>query len=340
MAWLKRIWTRLTGWTGERAQDDGSTSPEGNPTNAAADTSESTTVNQEAPAAASPSVDVTETPVIGALSSDFSSRESVEGSGVFGVGWVTDAGKVRGHNEDGLFVFISEQEGADVLPPFGLFVLADGMGGHQAGEVASSLASRTVAAHLLSGVYISLLRDEERVSTQPSLTEVITSAVDAANRAVNHRLPGSGTTLTCGMVLGARLFIGHVGDSRAYLRSKDGEIRHLTTDHSMVSKLVEIGQLTPEEAAIHPQRNMLYRAVGQGTALEVDVMSFSLQKQDQILLCSDGLWGLLSDEEIWQIIDASGNPTEACQRLADAANGAGGNDNITAILVEIQRGLV
>jgi len=340
MAWLKRIWMRLTGGMDERPQDNGSiSSPEANPTNVGGEESANAAVNEEAPAA-SPPMDMTETPIIGTLSSNFSSHAPAPGSGVFGVGWITDVGKVRGHNEDGLFVFVSEQEGADVLPPFGLFVLADGMGGHQAGEIASSLASRTVTAHLLSEVYISLLRGEERLSTQPSLAEVITSAINAANRAVNHRLPGSGTTLTCGMVLGTRLFIGHVGDSRAYLRSADGEIRHLTTDHSMVSKLVEIGQLTPEEAAVHPQRNMLYRAVGQGTALEVDVMSFSLQRNDQLLRCSDGLWGLLSDEEMWQIIDASSDPTEACQRLADAANAAGGNDNITAILVEIQRGIL
>ncbi len=272
-------------------------------------------------------------------SPDAEGVEEFAASGTFRVGWITNTGMVRDHNEDGLFVFISEQESAESVPPFGLFVLADGMGGHKSGELASALASRTVAAHLLSQVYLSLLQGEERISTQPSLTEVLAEAITAANRAVNLSLPGSGTTLTCGMILGSRLFIGHVGDSRAYLRSAEGEIRLLTNDHSMVNKLVEIGQLTKEEAAVHPQRNMLYRAVGQGAALDVDVVSCSLHSHDQIFLCSDGLWGLLSDEEIWDVIQSAPNPTQACACLTEAANAAGGNDNITAILVEVQRTL-
>ncbi|MGC9397501.1 MAG: PP2C family protein-serine/threonine phosphatase [Anaerolineae bacterium] len=266
------------------------------------------------------------------------SQERTSVSGVFHVGWITDVGRVRDHNEDGLFVFVAEQESADAVPPFGLFVLADGMGGHRAGEKASAVASRTVAAHLISRVYLSLLTGEERVATQPSFTEVMAEAVTAANRTVNRILPGSGTTLTCAMVVGSRLIIGHVGDSRAYLRSEGEAVRLLTNDHSMVNKLVEIGQLTKEEAAGHPQRNMLYRAVGQSAALDVDVISLSLRVHDRILLCSDGIWGLLSDDEIWQIITDASTPTEACYALADMANAAGGNDNLTAILVEIQRG--
>ncbi len=267
-------------------------------------------------------------------------KENLAASGIFNAGWITDVGQVRDHNEDGLFVFISEQQSNEALPPFGLFVLADGMGGHQAGEAASALASRVVTEHLISKVYLSLLGGAQRLSTQPSLTEVVAEAVSLANRAVNRSLPGSGTTLTCGMVLGSRLFVGHVGDSRAYLRRAAGEIRLLTHDHSMVGKLVEIGQLTPEEAAVHPQRNMLYRAVGQGGALDVDVVTYALHKNDQLLLCSDGLWGVLSDERIWQIIEAAPSPSIGCARLVEAANEAGGNDNITVILVEIQGNLL
>ena len=332
MDWLKRMWVRLTGeWQRRRA-----------------DASPDVTGGERAPSDSNPEglesavvapVDMSETPIVGTLSPDDVRHRGEAVSSIFRVGWITEVGKVRSHNEDGLFVFVSEQEGLEVLPPFAIFVLADGMGGHQAGEIASSLASRTVTAYLLSEIYLSLLRGEERVSTQPSLTEVMTAAVNAANRVVNHRLPGSGTTLTCGMVLGARLFIGHVGDSRAYLRSQGGKVRHLTRDHSMVSKLVEIGQLTPKEAAVHPQRNMLYRAVGQGASLEVDVISLSLHPHDQILFCSDGLWGLLSEEKMWHLIDTSADSTQACRRLAKAANAAGGNDNISAILIEIQRSL-
>ncbi len=255
-------------------------------------------------------------------------------SGSLQAGWITDVGRARGHNEDSLLIFVGEQESAGAAPLFGLFILADGMGGHQAGELASALACRVVAGHLMSQVYLPTLASLERGATQPSLTEVLAEAITSANRAINQTLPGSGTTLTCVMVFGERLFIGHVGDSRVYLRQASGEVRQLTRDHSVVSKLVEIGQLTPEEAVVHPQRNMLYRAVGQGFSLDVDVQSQPLQPGDQLLLCSDGLWGLLSDEELWRIVAAAPTPSAACAQLVAAANAAGGHDNISVILVK------
>lgn len=260
-------------------------------------------------------------------------------SGALQAGWMTDVGRARGHNEDGLLVFLGEQESAGAAPLFGLFILADGMGGHQAGELASALACRVVAGHLMSQVYLPTLSSLDRGATQPSLNEVLIEAIMSANRVVNQTLPGSGTTLTCAMVFGGRLFIGHVGDSRAYLRRANGEVQQLTRDHSVVSKLVEIGQLTLEAAAVHPQRNMLYRAVGQGFSLDVDVQSQSLQPGDQLLLCSDGLWGLLPDEELWRIVAAAPTLSAACAQLVAAANAAGGHDNISVILVETRRDL-
>jgi serine/threonine protein phosphatase PrpC len=260
-------------------------------------------------------------------------------SGIMGVAWMTDVGSVRSHNEDGLFVFIGEQQSDAPLPPFGLFILADGMGGHQAGEVASAIATRAVAGHLLARVYQPLLSSADHTATQPSLTEVMSDALLEANRDVSQTVPGSGTTLTCGMVLGNRLFVGHVGDSRAYLWGEEAAAQLLTTDHSVVTQLVEIGQLTSEEAAVHPQRNMLYRAIGQGVALEVDVSTHVLQSGDLLVLCSDGLWGLLPDEQMWSIISEAPTLDEACVGLVDAANAAGGNDNITVILVEMRQDL-
>ncbi len=258
-------------------------------------------------------------------------------SGALWVGWRSDVGKVRQHNEDGLFVFIAEQESDHALVPFGLFILADGMGGHQAGEVASAVATRTVGGYLLERVYLPMLIGREIGAGQPSLTEMMRLAISAANTEVGAAAPGSGTTLTCAMIIGDRLVIGHVGDSRAYLRrtAEEGKpVTLLTRDHSLVHKLVEIGQLTEEEASVHPQRNMLYRAVGQGEALDVDVMSYQLQSGDQLFLCSDGLWGEVPERAIWTIVDQSATPSEACLRLIQAANAAGGNDNITAILVK------
>jgi len=231
-------------------------------------------------------------------------------------------------------VFIGEQDASNAAPPFGLFVLADGMGGHQAGEVASSLAVRTVSAHLISQVYLPLLSGF-RGADQPSLTEVMREAITQANRLVTQDLPGSGCTLTCGMVMGDRLFVGHVGDSRAYLMPAAEPLKQITHDHSLVNRLIEVGQLTEAEAAVHPQRNVLYRAIGQGGGLDVDVSTYTMQNGDCLLLCTDGLWGMLPDAEITRTITTEDTPSEMCRQLVTAANAAGGNDNITVILIKI-----
>lgn len=256
-------------------------------------------------------------------------------SGAFSTGWMTDPGLVRGHNEDALFVFTGNHEADNAVPPFGLFVLADGMGGHQAGEIASSLAVRISASHLMTNIYLPVLAGLDRGSEQPSLTEIVRESVSQANRRVSQDLPGSGSTLTCGLILGDRLFIGHVGDSRAYLLRLGEEPRQLTNDHSLVNRLMEMGQLTEEEAAVHPQRNVLYRAIGQGGSLEVDVSTHALKPGDQLLLCSDGLWGMLEESEMWNLVKKADSLQSACAHLVDAANAAGGNDNISVVLTEI-----
>ena len=262
-------------------------------------------------------------------------KRSWNAPGVFSVGWATDVGRVRSHNEDAIFVFTGEQESSNAVLPFGLFMLADGMGGHQSGEVASALALRESARQLMSQVYLPLLSGTTRDSDQPSLTDVVREAIVRANRAVVQGFPGSGCTLTCGMVLGDRLFIGHVGDSRAYFLRMGQPPRQLTKDHSLVNRLMEMGQLTEAEAAVHPQRNVLYRAIGQAGILEVDVLTYALEPGDRLLLCSDGLWGLLEEDEMWRVVGRASTPRRACTQLVDAANAAGGNDNISVVLVEV-----
>jgi protein phosphatase len=256
-------------------------------------------------------------------------------AGLFAVGWMTDTGRVRDHNEDALCIFSGQQESDNAMPPFGLFMLADGMGGHHDGEVASALALRVTAERLLSQIYMPILSGIERGADQPSLTDVIRDAIAQANRLVTQELPGSGCTLTCGMVLGDRLFVGHVGDSRAYLLRKDQAPKQLTKDHSLVNRLMEMGQLTEQEAAVHPQRNVLYRAIGQGGSLEVDVLTYALKHEDRLLLCSDGLWGMLEEAEMWRLLEDTTSPQAACVELVQAANEAGGNDNISVVLTDI-----
>lgn len=267
-----------------------------------------------------------------------SSSSAPRYSPAFHAGWLTDVGSVRGQNEDALLVFTGQHDANDEgqpVPPFGLFMVADGMGGHQKGEIASSLALRVSASHLISTVYLPLLSGSERGANQPSLTDVVREAVFQANRAVARDLPGSGSTLTCGLVLGSRLFIGHVGDSRAYLLRRDVPPKRLTRDHSFVDRLIEMGQLSEEEALVHPQRNVLYRAIGQTDGLEVDVTTSALQDGDRLFFCSDGLWNMMDESAIWHILSETSEPQEACARLVDAANTAGGNDNVTVVYTQV-----
>jgi protein phosphatase len=217
------------------------------------------------------------------------------------------------------------------MPSFGLLVLTDGMGGHQAGEVASSIAARVAAHHITHQFYLPTLLNHARNADQPALTEVLTDAVQAANRAVSEEAPGSGTTLTCALILGRQAYIAHVGDSRAYILA-DGELTRITHDHSVVDRLVESGQLTRDEAAVHPQKNVLYRAVGQSSEVEVDTHVRQIRPGAYLLLCSDGLWGLVNDADMVAIIENASSLQGACQDLVAIANEAGGRDNIAVIL--------
>jgi protein phosphatase len=249
------------------------------------------------------------------------------------VGYASDVGALRDHNEDTLVAFQGVHLGDDGSAPFGFFVVTDGMGGHRAGEVASSLAARLVSHEVLSNVYVPYLLKESSGDSMAPLTEVLTNAVQNANDKVHEQVPGGGTTLTCALILGRRAFIAHVGDSRAYLLTSL-DIKQVTQDHSYVGRLIELGELSPEEAAVHPQRHVLYRAIGQGENLDIDTFHQALPPGSRLLLCSDGLTGQVSEEEIGRIIAAAASPQEACDYLVEAANAAGGPDNITAVLVE------
>lgn len=250
------------------------------------------------------------------------------------VGWTTDVGQVRGQNEDALLILESYQEGDHPLPPFGFFAVADGMGGHQSGEIASSLAVRSATGYIVREIYQYTLSDAEPSSARLSLQEALEGAVNQANADVASTVPGGGTTLTCALVIGRRVYIAHVGDSRAYL-ALDGRLEQLTQDHSLVDRLMALGELTKEEAENHPQKNVLYRAVGQSGKLEVDTSFRSLPERGRLFLCTDGLWGLVGDEQMAEIISTAESPQQACDALVVSANEAGGRDNITAVLIEL-----
>ena len=249
-------------------------------------------------------------------------------------GVARNIGKQREHNEDSLFSLSSYfSEGARETP-FGIFVIADGMGGHLFGDVASNVAIKAFSRHLFEKLIIPMLNTESQMPTE-SLQEIMEASVSDAQTAVQKYAPSGGTTLTAALVMGEQVTIAHVGDSRAYFIHPDGRTQKLTYDHSLVHRLVELGQIEEKDAKTHPQRNVLYRAIGQAEPYKPDIATFLLPHPGKILLCSDGLWSIIPDEEIFKIIISSHSVTDACNDLVNAANAAGGPDNISVILVDI-----
>lgn len=250
------------------------------------------------------------------------------------VGAARDVGRTRENNEDSLFYHVSLIDAGQSSVPFGIFVIADGMGGHRYGAAASEAATRTMGNYLFGKLYNSLYATNPQPPSD-SLQEILRKGVQKAHENVVESAPGGGTTLTTVLSIGSQMTIAHVGDSRAYAIYLDGRMQVLTRDHSLVKRLEELGQITSEEAAVHPQKSMLYRALGQGDSPEPDVFSASMPHPGYLMICSDGLWGVVPQDRIFEIISDSPSPQRACQSLVDMANAAGGPDNISVILVRL-----
>ena len=227
----------------------------------------------------------------------------------------TDPGRVRRRNED-----------AFVLDP-PLFAVADGMGGAQAGEVASRLAAAAFREY----------HEADRLAPNERLQAII----QEANRRIYERAradsdaSGMGTTLTAALLIGGRLTVGHVGDSRAY-RIRNDELEQLTEDHSLVGDLMRSGRLTPEEADAHPQRSVITRALGTDPEVSVDTLTVDTEPGDLFLLCSDGLTTMVTDEDILRILSAAPTLDAAARELVRAANTGGGEDNVTVVIFGVE----
>jgi serine/threonine protein phosphatase PrpC len=243
-------------------------------------------------------------------------------------------GMQRDHNEDALFTLTTILVSDTQTIPFGLYIVADGMGGHEHGERASGVAIRAMARHVVAKLLSPLISLPPSPPEDP-IQQVMQDGIQAAHQAILHNAPGGGTTLTALLMLGDQMTIAHVGDSRAYVLPPGQEMQVLTRDHSLVKRLVELGQLTSAEAFDHPQRNVLYRALGQGEPVDAEVITAPLPNSGYLLLCSDGLWGVLPDNVIKKIIFSSDSPSQACQDLVTSANQAGGPDNISVILLQL-----
>ena len=247
-------------------------------------------------------------------------------------GQLSDVGMVRSNNQDASVAFYAGSRSADERPDFGLFIVADGMGGHHDGEKASALAVKTVAIQVTSTIYLPMLKGQN--DSQEPITELLTQAIQKANSDIMTQVPDGGTTFSGLVLIGDLAYVAHVGDSRIYLLTKDG-IEQLTRDHSLVQRLIELDQLTQEEAADHPQKNVLYRALGQNEIVEVDTMFRRLPPKSRVIVCSDGLWNQVQEKEIVDIVRQNVNPQDACNKLVALANKRGGLDNVTVILLNM-----
>ena len=250
----------------------------------------------------------------------------------------TDQGRVRKNNQDSVFTGTFKLNGATAR----LALVADGMGGAKAGEQASRIASEVTQAQIQHKGTGQPLPDDN------AWQELLRKAAIEANRRVyeesrsDEARKGMGTTLTIALIVGERLHVASVGDSRAYLLNaggvtKDGATTaQLTSDHSLVARLVDIGQITAEQARTHPQRNLLYRSIGTDPSVEVDTLSEELNAGDVVLLCSDGLINHVLDDEIAQIALEQIDPDRACEQLVTLANERGGRDNISVVIVRVE----
>ncbi|MCJ7733448.1 MAG: protein phosphatase 2C domain-containing protein [Anaerolineales bacterium] len=254
-------------------------------------------------------------------------------SPLINVGYGLSSGKQRTHNEDAFFTLTTMFTFNETELPFGLYIVADGMGGHKNGEIASELAIRTIAGIILREIYTPLMSLNPRQG-ELSFREVFYSGIEQANSEIINNSSGGGTTVTAVLIVGNQMTIAHVGDSRVYSIDTEGNLEALTRDHSLVKRLQELGQISPEEAAVHPQRNVLYRALGQGEPFEPEIISTKRPESGSLLICSDGLWSIVGEDIIRGIIKSGISPQDICDRLIDAANDAGGPDNISSILVE------
>jgi PPM family protein phosphatase len=231
---------------------------------------------------------------------------------------ITHTGRVREHNEDSFAIL----DLADKV----LFVVADGMGGHDAGEVASRIATETVCK---------VVKENRSLSTDH--LGLVERAVQEANIEVLHegmrRKSDLGTTLSVALVVNNTAYVANVGDSRVYW-IENGSISQITKDHSLVAKLVEAGKLTKEEARNHPKSNLLIRTIGNDETIKVDTFYFSLKKGGTLLLCTDGLWGEVPDDEIHRVCNLEEKSTVVGDWLVEMANENGGKDNITVLVVK------
>jgi PPM family protein phosphatase len=253
-------------------------------------------------------------------------------------GRATDVGVQRQLNEDSIFVLECMTMEAAGYMPTAVYVVADGMGGHDSGEVASSIAIRTIGG-LVTGLFEARISGDGAENDREGAAALVRQAILEANRRITglsrERHSDMGTTVTMALALGNQVTVANVGDSRTYLW-RDAKLQQISQDHSLVARLVAAGQLSPDDVRTFERRNEIYRALGDPhlVADEIDIFNVTLRPLDALLLCSDGLWEMVRDEQITKILLEAPDPPAAAQALVDAANANGGEDNISVIIAQ------
>ena len=251
----------------------------------------------------------------------------------FGMGWHTGLLRARTPNEDNLLAIQGNCSHDGQIVPFGLFVVADGMGGHAFGQEASRVATNAIMQTVLQNI----MECDTRV--EDACIELLVRGIEQANEAIcltsEARGREMGTTVTAALVIGHRAYLVNVGDSRTYLHRDELGLVQITRDHSLVARLVAVGVITPEEVYTHPQRNKVYRCVGNKDGVEVDWFTVELRAGDSLLLCSDGLWEMVRDPMMERILISSADMHQASERLVQAALHGGGVDNISVVTVRV-----
>jgi len=254
------------------------------------------------------------------------------GSFCIEVGKGTLRGKARAENEDALLTLEASLEGRGQVGLLGLFMVADGLGGEARGGEASVLAVGLVAERLLREIGLSIMSNA--VTPPRPVREMLEGALLAAHHALRERLPGSATSLTLALVLRESIHLAHVGDTRAYLFDRRGWKR-ITEDHSLLARLIKVGKAPPDEERSSQQR-LLYQALGQLEEPQVDFHFLPLPSEGSLLLCTDGLWNAVSEEDMWKAVNEAPSPQEACERLLQKASTQGAEDDASIIIVTIR----
>lgn len=249
-------------------------------------------------------------------------------------GWATERGQRRRKNEDSAAAVNLDLLEGDVAQSVGIYAVADGMGGHRDGEIASRMAVNTAVRGLIDQI------TEASGKVADAYIRWLERAVQSTHRVVQNRNQveesDMGTTLVMAVVAGNYAYIANVGDSRAYLITREGDIQQITQDHTMLKELVNRGVMSQEEATKHPYGSILSNAIGLGKQVEVDTFVAEFSGDGFLLLCSDGLTRELNDSRIREIVMNASSPQDACDQLVNAANEAGGRDNIAVVLIQFQ----